>query len=289
VDSHGSRRDRLCDSDFAACASVDQTNGWSFYGAYAVLVPALFVFGVWAALGPGITVLRAVVFSSFGPLLVVAAVAGFFTDQDMQDVFFDIELGKLKQCCIVFCFSLGVCVACQVPFWMFRFVFGWQLVQENRNWNEKKVSIRDILIITTIFAFAFAAPRYAAKMYFDATVDRIKIGETEFMETDDVDAGGIPLGFKEVTVTEENIEELREKGKKFYDSYQSSISTGVMTYSGIVAVLSLLFAPAVSLSLRRSGTLKGVCGATLYLLVLFLIVGFLTVFLSSTAVWGSCF
>ncbi len=274
---------------FVACASIDQTNGWSFYGAYALLIPALFLFGVWAAIGPGITALRAVVFSLLGPLLVVAAVAGVFTAPTTQNVFFDSELGELKQFCIVFCLSLGICVACQVPFWMFRFVFGWQLIQESRSWTEKKISIRDILLITTIFAFAFAAPRYSAKMYFDATLARIKVGETELFETDDVDADGTPLVFKEVTVTEENIEELREEGKAFYDSYKSGMLTGVMAYSAIVAVLSLLFAPAVFLALRRSGTLKSVCGATLYLLVLFLTVSFLAVSLSSVGGWGQLF
>jgi len=73
-----------------------------------------------------------------------------------------------------------------------------------------------------------------------------------------------------------------------YDPAKSGISIGVLVYSGIVAVLALLFVPAVSLTLSKSSTWKGVFIAALYLFLLFLSIGFCVSLLSVGAMvtWG---
>lgn len=210
---------------FVTCIFNTFTNFWSFYIAWTIIVPALFLFGFWAALGSGMTWLRVTVMSLLGPLLFVAAIAGFYTSLSQGFLFGDDN--PLKIFTLVFLISFGACVACQIPFWFFRFVFGWQLIQKDRDWSQQKISIRDIFVLTAIFAFAFALPRIGVNMYFGLIAQEVQIGTTQFIETDEIDENGNQIVFNEVVVTKENIEEVKEAHNEQYKTYRSSMTTGV--------------------------------------------------------------
>lgn len=260
---------------FVACSLNSATNFWSFYVAWTITVPALLLFGCWAALGSGVAWLRVTAISLLGPLLFVAAVAGFYTSFSQgypQGFFFD-GGGPFKIFTMVFLISFGACVACQIPFWIFRFLFGWQLIQKDRDWSQQKISIRDIFVLTAIFAFSFGLPSVGVNMYFDSIVQDVQIGSTELIETDEIDENGEPIVFNEVLVTKENIEEVRESRNKQYKEFRSSMTAGVLVYSAIVAVFALLFVPVVLLSLRTRGTGVGVFLAGIYLCLIMLIAG----------------
>ena len=262
---------------FIACSLIWQTNIWSMYFAYALLVPCLFIFGFWAALGPGILWLRVVVFSSLGPLLAVAGVAGLAIFPSNGGIV-GFESSSGSALVMVFMAAFAVCVACQIPYWFFRIVFGWQLIQENRDWREKKISLKDIFFLTAVFAVGIALPGYAVNIFNDVLADQIKVGYTEMVPTDEMDADGVPLEFKSVLVTEENIKEIKELRKSQADS---GMLMGVFAYAAVTSVLSFLFVPVVVLSLRKSGTWKGVGVAALYLMAICLAAVFFNVLLFS--------
>ena len=269
-----------------ACGLVNATDFWSFYFAWTIAVPSLLLFGCWAALGSGTTWLRVTVISLLGPLLFAAAVAGFYASFSQRFLFDGSNPFKVST--MVFLISFGACVACQVPFWFFRLLFGWQLIQKDRDWSQQKISIGDIFVVITIFAFAFAAPRIGVNMYFDLIVSEVQIGYTELIETDEVDKNGEPILFNEVLVTKGNIEEVKESRSKQYKSARSSMTIGVLIYSAIVATIALLFVPAVLLSLRKRGTGMGVVCAAIYLCLMMLVSGIVpNIFMSGAfIVWA---
>lgn len=246
------------------CVSFNATFLSGFYIAYALLISSLVIFGFWAALGSGAA-----------------------TDRFSQGMILGNESTLLEECWFVFMVTFVACLASQVPFWILRFVLGWQLVQESRDWFEQKISIQNIFFLTAVFAIGFAMTGYAANMYFDAMVNEIQIGHDDYVETDKVDADGTPV-IEYVEVTEDNIEEMQEKRKEEYEPYKAGLSIGVAIYSAIIAVVALLFAPAIWLTLRRSGTRIGVYVAALYLVAIFLAIGILNgIWMSAgLVVWG---
>lgn len=252
---------------FIACLLIEQTQVMSLYFGLALLLPIVFLFGAWAALGAGTTWLRVAVFSLLGPLMFVAAVAGVYAIMYSASTPSSDLLGPPRAFAMAVFVSFSFCVACQVPFWFFRFVFGWQFVDSKSKWEQQQVSIRDIFLLTALFAIGFSTPRFAADMYFDTVSNSIQVGYTEFVETED-DEGNVTMD--NVVVTEENIEELREKRNRRYDTFRNSLTLAVIVYSVFVAVLALLFVPAVLLTLRMTGGVKGVCFAVAYLVLLYL-------------------
>ena len=127
-----------------------------------------------------------------------------------------------EECWFVFMVTFVACLASQVPFWILRFVLGWQLVQESRDWFEQKISIQNIFFLTAVFAIGFAMTGYAANMYFDAMVNEIQIGHDDYVETDKVDADGTPV-IEYVEITEDNIEAMQEKRKEEYEPYKACL------------------------------------------------------------------
>ena len=240
------------------------------YFVCVLTVSGLLIFGMWAALGSGVTSERVPVFSLLGPLLCISAIAGFATSQLSPGLFLDGERSWLEEYWFVFMVVFGICIAFQVPFWILRSVLGWQLVQESRDWIDRKISLRDIFFLTAVFAVGFALPSYASSMLYNTMVDQIQIGYLENVETDKVDVNGTPLYYELVEVTEDNIDEMRKKRSEEYGLIAQGLSLGVAASFGTAAVVALLFAPAVWLTLRMSGTAKGIFMAVPYLVAIFL-------------------
>ena len=263
------------------------TQFWSFYISWTIVVPALPVFGCWAALGMGAMWLRVTVFSLLGPMLFVAAIAGFYASQFWGGMAF-LGVDWMSPFELAFAAALltfGCCVACQVPFWILRLAFGWQLIQTNCDWSQKKISIKDMFLLTAIFAFAIALPRFGTDIFWAKSINEVQVGQVEYVV--ELDADGVPVQ-ETIEITEENIEEFREKRRMENGTLKTGMLMGLLVYAAIVAVLALVFAPAVWLTLRMSASKKGVLFATIYLLALCLVSGGLIVFFSfgNFVMWG---
>ena len=71
-------------------------------------------------------------------------------------------------------------LAAQIPFWFFRIFFGWQFVHNNRR-PAQSYSLRDIFVVTFIFALSFAVPQIAINLQkslddnFDPTIEMVEV------------------------------------------------------------------------------------------------------------------
>ncbi len=252
--------------------------GFSFYFAYLILVPMAFVLGAWAPLGQGSFLFRVVTLTMLGPLMLEAGLLGILIGLAESNFMFGNEMSHSKACFIVALLSIPICVATQVPYWMFRIGFGWQLVQFRSDWQEKKTSLRDMFLITAVFAIAIATPHFATDMIFDSIeVGAVELGQIEIVVTTLPDGS---TDFIETEVTEENIEQIRESGLSQNRSTRAGVPSGVLIYSAVVALLSLFFTPAIWLCLRNGSSVKSVCLAALFLFTLFVVIGCVVTFLT---------
>jgi hypothetical protein len=186
------------------------------------------IFGAWAAIGPEAFGIRVAAYTLSGPLLILVGMLGLYLTAPRT--FFPGLLSFPKTCVVVALISIPICVATQVPYWAFRTLLGWEFVLEQSDWEEKKFSLQEMFLLTAVFAIAFAAPRFATEVISDAIASDVQI--------EAADSGGM------------------------------GVSIGVIVYSAVIALLSLLFTPAVWFCLRKGSTVKGVYVAVLFLFVL---------------------
>jgi hypothetical protein len=232
------------------------------YPVYTIAI-VLFVLGAWAAIGPGSFLLRVATCTFLGPLLIEAGASGLMlADRSFP---FGGDPNQYRIYMIVFCFSIPICVATQVPFWFFRIAFGWQLVSKRGRQQEKKTSIKEILMITAVFAIAIASPRFASDLIVEVLVSEVKVGYTVYVPIDissDVTDDSNQLNPQ--VVTADNIDELRELEREKYKMMGGNIPIGVLIYSIAVSLLTFFYVPTFWFCLRGD-TSKGFLIGALFL------------------------
>ena len=210
------------------------------------------------------------------PLFVVAGYAGLTTNVYPTPIYVGNESDFARTAFVAFMFSFGFSVACQIPFWILRLIFGWQLVPKEEAPEKAKFSIQELFILTAIYALAFSLPGYAIDMALEINGNgNVEVGASEYFEPSQSDPN---LEYGLIHVTEQNVEQLRERRIEDNKMYRSRFYVISMVYYAIFAVAGLLFSPVIWLCLRRSGRFIGLGAAAIYLNVVFVVPMFLFIY-----------
>lgn len=136
------------------------------------------------------------------------------------------------------CFVPTATVAAQIPLWIFRGFFGWRFTYRNES-TTSALSLRDLFLITFVFAIAVTAPQYPASLIAANSVRRIEVGNETFVQTTQDDGS---IAFEEKKISAANVERLRADARK---QATGMFNRFALTYSGIVSINSLLAVPCL--------------------------------------------
>ena len=222
---------------------------------YAILAATIIHGSVWSVLGPGKYALRLVATLAISSIVLagifLAAAIAFGRQGQSGYVLMVSGLAVL--------YGIPFLVGAQVPFWVLRLAFGWQLLQEGQ--DSVPISIKELLIVTVVFAMAFSAPTPAAMLesYYLFELDIVQKMR---------DGGPVPMVNVDgefVEVTKANVERIRARQFEFV--YQRTWSV-TLTGGTAFLILSILVLPVIWNVMRsRNKIIYGV----LYMVVVFLI------------------
>jgi hypothetical protein len=233
---------------FVTSLLIEPTFGVAFIFAYAVFYPIVMLSGAWAVLGPGSYVARTL--TSVGAVLVIffAGMFAVLLTSLPRRPFFDMEMSLWELLIVIGCFGIPLIVAAQVPYWLGRFIFGWQLIAESDTPKAKRLDIKEMLGITAVIAVVLVAPSQAVSILTQNFVQQIvEIGDTEIETQTDPNTG--ETTFEEVVVDSRNI-------AKFQAERSASIAEGqrfgfgfVLGYAIVIAITTLINLPCFYLGM----------------------------------------
>ena len=186
---------------FVVSSLTELTDGTAILYSYAVFYPILMLSGAWAVLGPGSYAVRTICSIAVVLTIFLAGALGIcitFPDE--------LSLTDLQLIC-----WLGIPLICtaQLPYWLGRLIFGWQLIDSSKPPKQKKINLKEMLTITAVLAVCVAALTQTNLMSDPINVDRVEIGDTELVAVGVTQSGEIIR--EEVIVSEGNIDRFRQR------------------------------------------------------------------------------
>ena len=205
-----------------------------------------FISVTWSVFGPGSYIKRLL----WSHLVAIVVGLGYLAGGMMIGGIFDGNADDFFQAVLFVLAGIpAVSLAGQLPFWFFRFFFGWQFVLGESEPRES-FTLRDIFVFTFLCALGFAVPQMAANLvsdpWFDPTVSYEEVTQPDGT-----------VEYEEVILTDpQAIEQKRREHlqRRHYQMNMGFASTGIGAF-----VFSLLSFPVVIMMFRSKQTNIG-CG-----------------------------
>ncbi len=243
------------------------SGGYSASYTYTTFLPIVMLSGAWAVLGPGSYAIRTL-YSIIAVLSVFSAgIVGFclvlMTDGSLLDgpvPVYQFFLGVVG-------FGIPLICAAQLPYWLGRMIFGWQLIDESVPTEAKKIDIKELLTITAVIAASLVAATQTTSMTLRQANDVVEIGEHKSDWVVDPDTG--EGNWQDVVVSEDNIDHYRKERSIRIAKQQQFGLAFMIGYAVFVAVAALLNIPCFCLGMMLKDAATGFWFAALYWLALF--------------------
>jgi len=252
---------------------IELTDGTAILYSYAVFYPVLMLSGAWAVLGPGSYAVRticsiAVVLTIFlaGPLGIWMTSPGALSPAVIRLT--------VRPSPLICCLGIPLICTAQLPYWLGRLIFGWQLIDSSKPPKQKKINLKEMLTITAVLAVCVAALTQTNLMSDPINVDRVEIGDTELVAVGVTQSGEIIR--EEVIVSEGNIDRFRQRQA----ANAAEAAEDRLLFGGFIvfiALSTLVNIPCFYLGMNNKNPVKGFCFAALYWLAPIFILFFATI------------
>jgi len=226
---------------FVAMSLSQLIDGYAGLYIYAVFYPVLMLSGAWAVLGTGSYAVRTICSIAAVLTIVLAGALGLAIIFPRKFVTHDLPLSSVEIFVIIACIGIPLICATQIPYWLGRLIFGWQLIDEAKPPEQKKLDIKDMLTVTAVLAVCLVAPTRATSMVYQAFHNPIEIGDHEFGHVTDPTTG--ETTWKTTTVSAENIDQFRREHATEAAQAQQFGLIAVSGYMLLVALSSLINVP----------------------------------------------
>lgn len=234
------------------CALVGPTGGGfpPIILLLSVAAATVFICTVWAAMGPKRFLHRWFISHLVGMIPATGAIlAGILLTINRSgglDRFEDFWMPVV----IMLLGILPVTLGAQIPLWLLRAIFGWQIVRIDVP-NEEKFNLRDIFAVTFVIALCFAVPQISANLMYGELNEPVSQFRSEQVVASD---GSVT--YETVKLTEEELVVERERYRRelpmaMYGGYGISL--------GIALIISTLSIPFLFLAMIPKDTASG-CG-----------------------------
>ena len=254
---------------FVVSSLTELTDGTAILYSYAVFYPILMLSGAWAVLGPGSYAVRTICSIAVVLTIFLAGALGIcitFPDE--------LSLTDLQLIC-----WLGIPLICtaQLPYWLGRLIFGWQLIDSSKPPKQKKINLKEMLTITAVLAVCVAALTQTNLMSDPINVDRVEIGDTELVAVGVTQSGEIIR--EEVIVSEGNIDRFRQRqaANAAEAAEDRLLFGGFIVFIALSTLVNIL---CFYLGMNNKNPVKGFCFAALYWLAPIFIL-----FFASITIW----
>ena len=151
--------------------------------SYAVFYPVLMLSGAWAVLGPGSYAVRTICSIAVVLTIFLAGPLGIWMTSPEALSPAVIRL-TVRPSPLICCYGIPLICTAQLPYWLGRLIFGWQLIDEAKQPKQKKINLKEMLTITTMLAVCVAALTQANLMLYDRITDRVEIGNIELVDVE---------------------------------------------------------------------------------------------------------
>ena len=94
----------------------------------------------------------------------------------------------------IICFGIPLIYAAQFPYWLMRWIFGWQLIDGSKPSKQKKIGLKDMLTMMAALAVSAVAATQGTSMFNPTINDSVEIGDTKCEAITDPATGGNNLG-----------------------------------------------------------------------------------------------
>ena len=245
---------------------IELTDGTAIPYSYAVFYPILMLSGAWAVLGPGSYAVRTI--CSIAVVLTI-----FLADTLGICITFPDEL-SLTDLQLICCLGIPLICTAQLPYWLGRLIFGWQLIDSSKPPKQKKINLKEMLTITAVLAVCVAALTQTNLMSDPINVDRVEIGNIELVAVGVTQSGEIIR--EEVIVSEGNIDRFRQRQA----ANAAEAAEDRLLFGGFIvfiALSTLVNIPCFYLGMNNKNPVKGFCFAALYWLAPIFILFFATI------------
>ena len=263
---------------FVAAVAIDSTP-MAFVPLFACVGATIFLVAAWSVFGFESYFRRIAIAHLFGAIPAAGLALGFLLLALgeggppvglFDDIFFftvTVLLGLIP-----------ISVGAQIPFWFFRGFFGWQFVRKGSS-PSMSFNLRDIFIITFVFAACFGAAQIAANIqiqqfgwFMETATDYVPVTDVNGVQV--LDADGFPK-FEEVELTGDSLKEYRRREASNVRN-RSFVMFGSSIFAAMIG--SLLTFPVLT-SLFFSREIGNGCMLTggYIILAIFLFIGLSTV------------
>ena len=230
-----------------------------FFPLAACVYSTVFLVALWSVFGPGNYLIRMFGAHAFGAIPVVALTIGVCIRSIGQwnaisELGYAVTIGIIS--------IVPISLSAQLPCWIFRSLFGWQLVFRDDS-PERSFSLRDVFVLTFVFALCFAIPQASANlgsaMFGSNVYDNTQRAHAMISE-DVLQSDGTYVSVERV-LTAAEMSELRRRAQRD-DQMNSYAIYGICAIS--VIVISLLSTPVVLVTFRTKEAVTGCGFAGLY-------------------------
>lgn len=254
---------------FVAVSLTKITDGHAVPYIFSIFYPILMLSGAWAVLGPGSYAVRTTCSIAAVFTIVLAGILGFWITlpDDLALALADSPLSLAEIFLALSCIGIPLICATQLPYWLGRLIFGWQLIDEAKPPKQKKIDLKDMLTITAILAVCLVAPTKATSMLYGSFfVDSVKVGDREHDFVTDPATG--ESTWEEIVVSEENIDRFKREHAAEASQAQYFGLMFVAGYMVLIALFALVNIPCFYLGMSNENAAIGFCLAALYWLSL---------------------
>ena len=135
-----------------------------FFPMAAGVYSTVLLLALWSVFGPGNYLKRLFWAHLIGAIPALGLTLGVYAVSNDQGS----EFGNIWSALVIPLISVvPISLGAQLPFWFFRSLFGWQLVNRGQH-PERSFDLRDVFVLTFLFAFSFAVPQMSVNLQWRA-------------------------------------------------------------------------------------------------------------------------
>ena len=251
---------------------ITLTDGVALLYSYAVFYPLLMLSGAWAVLGPGAYIVRTICSITAVLTVFVVGVLGCWGTTPSDQILHIAPQSPAETLFAIICFGIPLIYAAQFPYWLMRWIFGWQLIDGSKPPKQKKIGLKDMLTIMASLAVSAVAVTQGTSMLNPTINDSVEIGETRYEPITDSATGEI--FWDHIIVTEENIDQFRQELAAEAAELKNDGLTFVAGYVMFIVVSTLVNIPCFYSGMNNENPIKAFYFAASYWMTLALILFF---------------
>ena len=251
---------------------ITLTDGVALLYSYAVFYPLLMLSGAWAVLGPGAYIVRTICSITAVLTVFVVGVLGCWGTTPSDQILHIAPQSPAETLFAIICFGIPLIYAAQFPYWLMRWIFGWQLIDGSKPSKQKKIGLKDMLTMMAALAVSAVAATQGTSMFNPTINDSVEIGDTKCEAITDPATG--ETTWDDIIVTEENIDQFRQELAAEAAELQNAGLMFVAGYVVFIVVSTLLNIPCFYSGMNNKNPIKAFYFAASYWLTLALILFF---------------